>query len=134
MAEVLNRVNIYAKYKGITKAAIERAAKLPNGSFKTTTQTIRLEAQSKISAAFPDLNIGWLLTGEGEMLKSQPKKIEEEKNPKTTDMTIDKLLDMMAETLAQNSRLISVIERMQGISPAEGVKSPPLINMRENSL
>lgn len=69
MSTIVERINIYAKYKGTTKAAIERESGLSNATFKPTTQLLRIDAQSKIAKAFPDLNIGWLLTGTGPMLK-----------------------------------------------------------------
>lgn len=69
MSTIVERINIYAKHKKTTKAAIERESGLPNATFKPTTQSLRIDAQSKIAKSFPDLNIGWLLTGEGSMLK-----------------------------------------------------------------
>lgn len=36
---------------------------------------------SNISQQFPELNIGWLLTGEGDMLKSVPDTVTEETRP-----------------------------------------------------
>lgn len=56
-------------------------------------------------------------------------------------MTINRLLDalerrdrQMAEVMAQTSRLIGVIERMQGISPQVGVSTPPQLHTPEKAL
>lgn len=79
---------------------------------------------------YRDLNRDWLLTGKGEMLNSETK----EPNSNEEDMQMKELIaafrenrEMLAEALDQNSRLIGVIERMQGIDrSATGVqKSPP---------
>ena len=84
----------------------------------------------KILKRYRDLNRDWLLTGKGEMLNSETK----EPNSNEEDMQMKELIaafrenrEMLAEALDQNSRLIGVIERMQGIDrSATGVqKSPP---------
>lgn len=85
----------------------------------------------KILKRYRDLNRDWLLTGKGEMLNSETK----EPNSNEEDMQMKELIaafrenrEMLAEALDQNSRLIGVIERMQGIDrSATGVQksSPP---------
>lgn len=44
---------------------------LPNG-FVGKAKQITEERRSQIQKSFPDLNMGWLLTGEGSMLREQP--------------------------------------------------------------
>lgn len=100
MQNILDRINIYAKYKGLTKAMIERKAGLPNATFKPTTQTIRIDTQSKIITAFPDLNIAWLLTGKGEMLTTDPIPQSESK-PKQLEFDFNKW--MQIEEVKANS-------------------------------
>lgn len=46
-----------------------REAKISNGYFNQVKGEIGYVVREKISNAFPDLNIDWLQTGEGEMLK-----------------------------------------------------------------
>lgn len=62
------RVLEYCEAKGLSIAAFERAAGLSNGFFKESSRNPRADKRKQISAAFPDLNIKWLLTGEGDML------------------------------------------------------------------
>lgn len=50
----------------------ELAAGVPIGYVKNIKYTITPEKQTCISKAFPDLNMGWLTTGEGTMLREQP--------------------------------------------------------------
>lgn len=96
------------------------------------TKNISPNMADKIISVFPEVNRGWLLTGEGEMLKSK----SNEPNQNIEDMKTKELIaafresrEMLAEALDQNSRLIGVIERMQGIDhSATGIrKSPPLV-------
>lgn len=124
---ILNHVGIkaptFAKHIGVK---YQRILDIQNGKVKN----ISAEVASRIIDAYPQFNIEWLLTGEGEMLNSETK----EPNSNEEDMQMKELIaafrenrEMLAEALDQNSRLIGVIERMQGIDrSATGVqKSPP---------
>lgn len=124
---ILNHVGIkaptFAKHIGVK---YQRILDIQNGKVKN----ISAEVASRIIDAYPQSNIEWLLTGEGEMLNSETK----EPNSNEEDMQMKELIaafrenrEMLAEALDQNSRLIGVIERMQGIDrSATGVqKSPP---------
>lgn len=124
---ILNHVGIkaptFAKHIGVK---YQRILDIQNGKVKN----ISAEVASRIIDAYPQFNIEWLLAGEGEMLNSETK----EPNSNEEDMQMKELIaafrenrEMLAEALDQNSRLIGVIERMQGIDrSATGVqKSPP---------
>lgn len=124
---ILDHVGIkaptFAKHIGVK---YQRILDIQNGKVKN----ISAEVASRIIDAYPQFNIEWLLTGEGEMLNSETK----EPNSNEEDMQMKELIaafrenrEMLAEALDQNSRLIGVIERMQGIDrSATGVqKSPP---------
>lgn len=106
MQNILDRINIYAKYKGLTKAMIERKAGLPNATFKPTTQTIRIDTQSKIITAFPDLNIAWLLTGKGEMLTTDPIPQSESK-PKQLEFDFNRWMENEEKKTASLQKLIT---------------------------
>lgn len=124
---ILDHVGIkaptFAKHIGVK---YQRILDIQNGKVKN----ISAEVASRIIDAYPQFNIEWLLTGKGEMLNSETK----EPNSNEEDMQMKELIaafrenrEMLAEALDQNSRLIGVIERMQGIDrSATGVqKSPP---------
>lgn len=124
---ILDHVGIkaptFAKHIGVK---YQRILDIQNGKVKN----ISAEVASRIIDVYPQFNIEWLLTGEGEMLNSETK----EPNSNEEDMQMKELIaafrenrEMLAEALDQNSRLIGVIERMQGIDrSATGVqKSPP---------
>lgn len=71
------RFIIYLKEKGIGQTAFEESSGLSRGQLaqKTGFSASTLE---KIAVACRDLNVEWLLTGEGEMLKSPSSATEEE--------------------------------------------------------
>ncbi len=60
----------FLKHKGIGQTKFESIAGLSRGYINNIKGSIGTTILNKISNAFPDLNIEWLLTGEGEMLMS----------------------------------------------------------------
>lgn len=68
---VKDRVILFIEYKGISKNAFEKACGLSTRYVSNMRQSIQPDKIKKIALAFPELNTGWLLTGEGEMLKGE---------------------------------------------------------------
>lgn len=69
----IDRLLDFLNYKGIKPATAERMAGLSNGFIKNAgsrTGEIGSDAARKIAAAFLDVSLTWLISGEGEMLKS----------------------------------------------------------------
>lgn len=60
----------FIEYRALDKALFERTAGLSNGFVDKSGENTRKSSLDKISIAFPDLNLAWLRTGEGEMLLS----------------------------------------------------------------
>lgn len=68
----LNRIKQYIDYKGLTISSFEREVGMSNGSFASqlkNNKTIGVDKLENILSIFPDINIEWLLTGNGPMLK-----------------------------------------------------------------
>ena len=65
---VKDRIREFIKFKNISVREFERICNFSNGYINGIRQTIMPNKMSAISLKFPDLNPGWLLTGEGEML------------------------------------------------------------------
>lgn len=68
---VKERLTQYLKAKKISKSEFGRAVGVSSAYVSAIRKTISTEKIQSISANYPDLNIEWLLTGEGEMLKGQ---------------------------------------------------------------
>lgn len=68
---VRERLTEYLKVKKISKSAFGRAIDASSAFVTSIRKTIGAEKIQAIALNFPDLNIEWLLTGEGDMLKTQ---------------------------------------------------------------
>lgn len=87
------RLKTFISSVNLTNAAFEKSLGLSNGYINSMRKGLGYDKLEQISNLYTDLNMGWLLTGEGEMLKSSSPK--EESAPIT------------------NERLLSIIESQQ---------------------
>lgn len=62
----------FIEYKSMDKAAFERSVGLSNDAVNKMGENTRKSTIDKISNTYPELNIIWLRTGEGKMLKGSP--------------------------------------------------------------
>lgn len=117
----------FAEHIGIDKTNLSSAF---NGMEKYLTDNLFI----KISEAFPQLNRNWLLTGKGNVQKAQSVSTDfENTNQQSEDMNANDFLKALAEeqsltreALAQNARLIGIIERLHGIDGV-GTRISPLL-------
>lgn len=115
------RVIQYCDYAGIKISAFERRASLSNGYFNQVKKDPSPSKLSQIKSIFPDLNIEWLLTGEGQMLNTQIDQPAAGSDAMFTDgadyqtMKEMKLFEALERRDREVDRLICIIERMQGI-------------------
>ena len=69
-----DRLLMFLKFKGIGQTRFEESADLSRGLVNNIKGSISTKTASKIALAYPELNMEWLLNGEGEMLKTPTKK------------------------------------------------------------
>lgn len=75
---VKERIRKYISYKKISIREFERLSNLNYGYVNAIRVSIQPDKVKSISLYFADLNTGWLLTGEGEMLKNDKPLYESE--------------------------------------------------------
>lgn len=91
---VKERLAEYIKYKGISVNRFEKTNGLSTGYVRNMRVSIQPDKLSSIAHNYPDLNTGWLMTGEGEMLKKETKVSESVNDP----------------CAAERERLLSIID------------------------
>ena len=75
-ATVKDRLTAYLKEKGVNKSEFGRTIGVSSAFVSAIRQSISPENLGKIAAAYPDLNIEWLLTGEGSMTSAENRKAD----------------------------------------------------------
>lgn len=127
------RINVFIQSLGITVSEFERICNLSNGAVSKMGDNTRTSTIDKISKIYPSLNITWLRTGEGEMIKGQVSQTSHGDNSpningngnhlEPTSSLLDKALDeisamrqALTDALAVNQRntdrLLTIIENM----------------------
>ena len=69
---VKDRLFAFIAYKGIKKNKFETMCGLSHRYVSNISRSIQPDIIEKISLTFPELNMGWVLTGQGEMLNNAP--------------------------------------------------------------
>lgn len=72
MSSPKERIKQFIEYKGISIAEFERTAQLGNGSINKPTARMQGSTLRLIEDAYPELDINWVRTGQGTMIKKQP--------------------------------------------------------------
>lgn len=67
---IKDRTRLFVKSQQITIKAFERSINASNGYINNISRSISLEKIDLIVEKYPVLNIEWLLTGKGDMLKA----------------------------------------------------------------
>lgn len=100
----LHRIKIYLDSKGISVREFEQKAGMSNGSFASqvkNNKTIGVDKLENILRVFPELNPDWVLTGNGQMLKTKDNTIIiDPDNP-----VVNLLIDRIEKLAAENARL-----------------------------
>lgn len=102
------RVLQYADYKGIAKEKFFEKIGVTYGNFKGKAKLKALSSDTvaTIVALFPDINLEWLITGKGEMIKKNepPPVVDSEELCKLKEEN-SRLKDKVIQLLEENTRL-----------------------------
>lgn len=136
-----DRLKRIAAHYNLTVRDFERRANLANGYVRTIGNSMGANKVESILTAFPDVSRVWLLTGEGNMLKSSEGGEEasnvveapkEPEAPAAAEPLASRLLalvesqqQIIAELTENNSRLTRLVEGYKKVStPAAEVGAP----------
>ena len=117
------RLTAYLRYKGINKSEFGRIIGVSNAYISSIRKSIQPDKAEKIALSFPDLNIAWLMTGEGEMIKSNTGQDFDDKPQEDVHGTVVPLLPILAHggKLTDFECSISRYECEKVVSPIDGV-------------
>lgn len=125
---VKERLREFISYKGMSVRAFEAKCGLSYGYIANMRVSLQPDKVMNIAKQFPDLNTGWLLTGEGNMLKTlaQTNNLEHSSSPisiellqamieerKRHDEERKRHDEMNAELIRQNGSLIRLLEEKE---------------------
>lgn len=81
---VKERLKSFLKYINIGQAAFEKSVGFSNGYVNNIRKSIQPDKVQKIALIYPQLNVGWLLTGDGKMIKEDGVNISGNRNVANT--------------------------------------------------
>ncbi len=128
----IERIAMYLQFKTISPHAFEKKIKLSNGYFSKQLKhlgSVGSDILMKIHLAYPELDILWILTGEGQMLKetTSPTQalntnlVEDFTNKYTTENKRLKILesdfDKLQTALKDKEKIIGLYEFMLNGNP-----------------
>lgn len=70
---IKDRLITFISYLGIGQGKFEKSCGLANAYVANIRKSISPEKLQQIAQCYPELNTGWLMTGEGEMLRKHQK-------------------------------------------------------------
>jgi hypothetical protein len=79
-SNVKERLKCFIQHLGLSNRAFEKQCNLSNGLVNNIKKSVSPTTLDKLSKCYPELNLGWLLSGEGEMLKTIDKNSLEDFN------------------------------------------------------
>ncbi len=116
----LQRIKEYIDFKGITNQKFEIEIGFSNGAFGTQlkkNKTIGVDKLENILIKYPDINVEWLLTGKGEMIKKENGSIVivDDPHPLRDELLVTKqdLIDSLKEQIRFLKQEISELKKAQ---------------------
>ena len=104
---IKERLIKYLNYKNISKRKFELSIGVSNSYVNNINKSIQPDKVYSIARIYPDLNTGWLMTGEGEMLKGEDKP----ESPRTVTIEAEawQVIKQQAESLASKDRQMEAL-------------------------
>ena len=108
----------FIEYKGITRNKFETTCGLPVRYVSNIGKSIQSDAIKKIVLAYPEINLRWLITGDGDIVEEQCVKIgDKEKfrnNPNNSEDVIG-LMSILSRFLKNQEDYHTIMKDMMAI-------------------
>lgn len=118
---VKERIKKYIKNQKTSISSFEKSISASNGYINSISKSIGADKMLSISREYSNLNIDWLLTGEGEMLK--PDNSIQLQQTKTVDSVIDSQEIPLYDTDV-TAGVVSLFKNPQASKPIDTIKIP----------
>ncbi len=112
--EIKDRILQFIEHKGITRNKFETMCGLPVRYVSNIGKSIQSDAIKKIVLTFPEINLRWLITGEGEIEENAGIKISPEKfrmNPNNNEDVVG-LMSILARFLKNQEDYHAIMKEM----------------------
>ena len=114
---VKERLKEFINYKGISVRSFEAKCGFSYGYIANMRVSMQPEKVTSIAERYPELNTGWLLTGEGDMLKNYEQDSKIVHSSSVPYEFVQAMIDerkrhdeMNAELIRQNGELIDILQ------------------------
>jgi transcriptional regulator with XRE-family HTH domain len=102
---VKGRILAFIKYKGLSQGKFESTCGISNGYINNLKSSPTVPVLQKIISAFPDVNLEWLVSGIGEMTKS------DSPTAGRSEVDVNRFISLLEKKDEQMDRLISLLEK-----------------------
>lgn len=115
---VKQRITSYIEYKEIKQIAFTNSIGVSKGYVGAISRSIGTNILNRISKHYPDLNIEWLLTGSGEMIKTESNVVNEKKTeyekPCSNCKKLAGQIEELRNIISQQNKTIADLNREIG--------------------
>ena len=107
---IKERLLLFIAHLGIGQAKFEKKCGLANGYVNNIRKSIMPDKLQKIALQYPELNAGWLMTGEGEMIRSVVNATASQFTNSNVGGTNN---SVNVKSESETSRLLTLLEKQQ---------------------
>jgi hypothetical protein len=120
---IKDRIKLYLKTQNIGERNFCKTIGVSHGYVSSMRVSLQPDKIERISELYPDLNITWLLTGEGNMLNKSKKSKKTSDKPISNDQELENLYLMLKEKDQIILELKRELKNLYALNP--GIKKKP---------
>lgn len=131
LGNVKGRLLEFIKYKGMSARSFSLSCGFSANYVTNISKGISAENLNSISVCYPELNTGWLVTGEGTMLRTLTYETKEEADAAANPSSASEFKRKYDEAMANLEKTRELLEKEQELSKAKDVTISTLQKMLE---